>query len=134
MDKEKINIFEYLPEPWGTLYAPPNPDGSRKNCGNCWAWVKEGKCLIHKKTLKVIKDAVCGFHIFGKPKDEWEDLDIEPYDSKLSGLIKTKGTSCDLCIWYEGKEKGICLGVSDGKNKPAKVQAKGCCARWEKKE
>ena len=42
-----------LPEPWGALYATPNPDGSRKNCANC---VAEGTLVLTGGALKRIED------------------------------------------------------------------------------
>lgn len=124
-------VFEHLPKPWGVLYAPPNKDGSRKSCKNCFMWSEDSRCLIHDQNLEILPSSVCGYHCYGKPLKKWIDRGVQPIDPALSGLIPTQdGTSCDLCMWFED---GICLAVSGPDGTPAKVQGKGCCARWERK-
>jgi hypothetical protein len=124
-------LFEHLPGPAGVLYAPPNKDDSRKSCGNCFMWSGDKRCLIHDRDLEVSADSVCGYHVFGKPLKKWVDRGIQALDPALTGLEKVPGgTSCDLCMWFE---KGLCLAVRGPDGNPAKVQAKGCCARWEAK-
>ena len=119
------------PAPWGVLYAHPNPDGSKKRCGNCMMWVKEGKCSIHKKSLKIPKTKVCGYHIFGKPTEKWMDHPgMDPVDKEMSGLDEVgEGTICGNCKHYDD---GNCYAVAprDGQEPPAKVEEYGCCARW----
>ncbi len=125
-------VFEHLPEPWGVLYAPPNRDGSRKSCANCFMWSKDKRCLIHDRDREIAPDAVCGYHVFGKPLDRWVNRGVQALDPALTGLAKVPGgTSCDLCLWFE---KGMCLAVRGPDGNPAQVQGKGCCARWEPKQ
>lgn len=122
------------PPPWGVLYQPPNPDGSRKKCGNCVFWVRgdPGKCVIHEKSIDVYKDHICGYYVYGRPKSEWVGLEeIEPVKPKYSGLERILGgTSCDTCKAFDN---GSCHMVYVEGN-PAKVDAKACCARWTPKE
>lgn len=129
------------PAPWGVLYARPNPDGSRKKCGNCMMWVSgEEACAIHEKSQSVKESMVCGYHVFGKPMKAWMDHPgIEPVTPEFSGLEEVgEGTSCDTCKHYEiqsvSKKKGLCHAVAPeaGKEPPTPVDALGCCARWEK--
>jgi hypothetical protein len=107
-----------LPEPWGVVYTPPNPDASRKSCGNCMMWVD---------------DDVCGYHIYGEPMAEWMGHPgMQPVQQEYSGLETVEGgTSCDSCRYYDGDEvEGTCRAVIiPGSLAP--VQALGCCARWE---
>ena len=124
-------IFGHLPDPSGVLYFPPNLDGSRKKCSNCFMWSKDKKCLIHNKQLEISPDSVCGYHVPGIPLEKYVDRGIQIIDPKLSGLITVpSGSSCDLCIWFENN---TCLAVKGFDGKPAKVQPLGCCARWQNK-
>jgi len=124
-------LFEHLPEPWGVLYSPPNKNGERKSCGNCFAWSQDKRCLIHDRDLEVTTDQICGYHVFGKPLWKWVNRGVQPLDPALTGLVRVPGgTSCDICMWFEN---GMCLAVRGPDGNPAKVQDKGCCARWEEK-
>lgn len=123
-----------LPEAWGVLYAPPNPDGSKKKCGNCALFISFAeRCAIHSNSLKIIDGMVCGYHVFGVPM-----VSAEPIDPKLSGLEDVsdlKGSSCSSCIYFEptSKKNGLCHGVSKANGHPPQpVQALGCCGRWER--
>lgn len=124
-----------LPRPDGVLYAPPNPDGSRKSCGNCCMWAeKDMLCMIHG-SLPITFQMVCGYHVFGQPQ-LFSTSVIRPdgLPPELTGLEEVPGgTSCDLCRFYDS---GRCRGVSDPSTNrpPAKVEALGCCARWERSE
>lgn len=123
------------PTTWGVLYVHPNPDGSKKKCENCIMWVEQGagKCNIHKKSLKITKSMVCGYHVFGEHMEKWADHPgIEPVDEKLSGLEEVgEGTICGNCKHYDD---GKCYAVApkDGQEPPADVEEYGCCARWVK--
>lgn len=122
-----------LPSPPEVLYAPPNPDGSRKRCENCFAWVKgKNRCLYFKSDVSVKKDDICNLHVYGRPRTEWIDHGIDPLTPKSVGLVKAvdDGTSCDTCKYFD---YGYCKAVEvDGKS--AKVDKLGCCARWVRKE
>lgn len=123
-----------LPKLWGTLYSRPNTDGSRKSCISCTFWVTSRRCVLHPPDLDVAGDAVCGYHVQGRPSKEWRDLpELIRLDPKLSGLERVPGgTSCDRCKFYRGdEEKGICGALVGDDGKPAAVQAIGCCGRWE---
>ncbi len=134
-----------LPQAWGVVYARPNPDGSRKSCQNCMMFIPRdedgrGKCSIHARTQEIKPDDTCGYHVFGTPMDKWMDHPgMDPVDPKYSGLGNVPGgTSCDVCVYYEGQGegKGLCHAVASGDEPPAgpppvTVEAKGCCSRWE---
>jgi len=145
--KAKKNLQGSLPKTWGALYAHPNPDGSRKNCGNCMMFIsKDKQCEIHDHNIEVTKDMTCGYHVFGAPHPKRmhkaDGVHLDPVDPKHSGLDKVgKGTSCDICEYYKNPKNGTgtCIVVqeSDGDGnavgKLAIVEAKGCCSRWEAK-
>ena len=124
-----------VPAPWGALYAPPNEDGSRKKCENCFMWVKnEKKCVILDKKLTINPTDVCGYHVYGKPFENWIDSVKYPIPEELAGLSKTEdGTSCDICKYY-GNKKCYAVATEDNGDIPATIDPKGCCARWAKKE
>lgn len=126
------------------LYAGPNPDGTRKSCGNCWKFVVAGRCLDVSGEINI--GQVCGLHVFGKAQtSELQAFTLvgdngTPVAKMLpaeAGLIDTpggEGTSCDLCRFYtpDNEDSGLCeaVGGADGLP-PVIVDARGCCARWE---
>jgi hypothetical protein len=125
-----------LPEPWAVLYVHPTKNGDRRNCRNCIMFsTEDGKCeIMDPSKTSVTPDHVCGYHVFGKPMKEFSArAGIQYVDPKTSGLSVVKGgTSCDVCKFFESGEsgKGTCRGVIV-KGKPATVEAKGCCARYQ---
>lgn len=127
-----------LPYAWGVLYSKPNSDGSRKKCENCWKWTIDSKCLEYSEKQQVLKTQVCGLHTFGKPQEKWYEREkFLPADPSLTGLEDVnEGTSCDICKFYskEDQKNGLCLAVSNEnlQKPPQKVEALGCCARWER--
>jgi hypothetical protein len=128
---EESRILGGLPHVQQVLYQGPNPDGSRKKCENCFMWCKDNKCLAFAKDQPVKKTQVCGYHVFGTPRPKWEDMGVQHMDTKLAGLEEVgSGTSCDICEYYD---EGRCLAVKGEDGRPAKVEPKGCCARWERK-
>lgn len=133
--EENAPVQAALPEPWGVVYTPPNPDASRKSCGNCMMWVETEQCAIHDPELGILDDDVCGYHIYGEPMAEWMDHPgMQPVQPEHSGLETVEGgTSCDNCRYYNGDEvEGVCQAVAaPGSLEPAPVQSLGCCARWE---
>jgi|FLYN01.1.fsa_nt_gi hypothetical protein len=127
-----------LPMPDGALYRHPNPDGSRKRCGNCIMFVaSENACVIHRRDQDVLESDVCGYHVYGRPLSEWMDHPgIAPVTPDLSGLRPAgPGVSCASCRFYQdqGAGKGLCWGVSksDDRRPPQPVEALGWCARYE---
>ncbi len=117
------------------LYAPPNPDGSRKKCENCAHWYAKNECLIMAPSVVVPGDAICGYHVFGAPDKIGErSAGLEPVLPENAGFEQTEdGTSCDLCKFYDagkGAKSGKCRAVADPDGGSALVQALGCCARW----
>jgi hypothetical protein len=129
-----------LPYAWGVLYAPPNPDGSKKKCENCFLWIPESqRCAIHATSVKVTSGMVCGYHVHGRPSGEKILTEATPVDPKLSGLEDVSdldGTSCGSCMYYDskGRGKGLCFGVAKTSTElpPQPVQELGCCSRWER--
>lgn len=127
-----------LPEPSGVLYRHPNPDGSRKNCGNCILWVSsENRCAIHSRDLKIESTDMCGYHIYGQPLPHWVNFPlIDPVTPDLSGLrFAGPGVACASCLFYErkGNEDGLCHGVANPQTKlpPAPVESRGWCSRFK---
>lgn len=127
------------PESWGVLYAEPNADGRRKACSNCAFWATSQQCSIHKETVYISAQAVCGYHVTGTPSDVRAEIPgLEPVEPQFSGLVTVPGgTSCDRCKWYDPEldvdDRGFCRAVNTPEGMPAPVQSLGCCARWEKR-
>lgn len=126
-----------LPEPWGVLYVTPNDTRTPRICGNCIFWAKDdNRCLLHPPDVETVINAVCGYHVSGDPVDKWQHIPgINFLEPKLSGLEVTKnGTWCQNCRYYEPKTAltGLCHAMANHKTEepPVKVQAEGCCARW----
>src|SRR5262249_17951713 len=46
-------------------YQAPNPDFSRKRCGNCAFWVPSGRCGLLDNKTKVTARMVCNNYVFG---------------------------------------------------------------------
>lgn len=127
-----------LPMPDGALYRHPDPDGSRKSCGNCIMWVSgEARCVIHERNQVVESQQMCGYHIFGQPMTKWEDHPgIQPVTPDISGLRWAgPGVACASCKFYRRHDdvSGLCVGVSDPKTREpgVPVESKGWCARYE---
>jgi len=127
-----------LPEAWGVLYAPANPDASRKACENCAMFQPPRICAIHSADVEVGLDFVCGYHVYGQPNSMPMGLalgaGVEP---EYSGLVLvTGGTSCDICKYYEplSPKRGVCSAVVTPEGVPAPVEALGCCSRWESRD
>jgi len=121
-----------LPIPPEVIYRHPNPDGSRKKCGNCNFWMAaQNLCTLHGPDVVVPENMYCNYHIYGAPADQM-DTDLDYVKQELSVLRRAGGgLSCDVCIHY--REGGKCVGVADpstGKP-PASVEAKGICSRQE---
>jgi hypothetical protein len=124
-----------LPEKSQCLYVEPLPNGERKNCKNCALWVTSARCLIHEPSIHIGPDWVCGYWVGGKPLDSDFHLQIKNYIPRsLTGLTVAKeGTACDNCKWFDrekGEEKGHCEALQE-QGKPAAVEARGCCSRWD---
>jgi hypothetical protein len=129
----EVSLDGPLPSLEEVMYAPPNPDGSRKSCGNCWKFVTTGSCVEVEGDIS--EDQVCGYHVFGTPFAAAPPSGADKMSQAVSGLItKRGGTSCDICKAYDpGDAKGgHCKGVQKG-GKLAVVQARGCCGRWHDK-
>lgn len=125
-----------MPPPWGVLLADPNPDGSRKSCGNCMMWAHSNQCNIYDPGLEITADQICGYHVFGEPMEEvMEHPGIQYQSPEYGGLESVPGgTSCDICKYYEAEEdRGLCHAVADPESgsPPTPVLALQCCARWE---
>lgn len=126
-----------LPRLSGVLYERPNPDGTRKLCANCTHWLRDQTCNIHGPEIMVPPDAVCGYHVYGTPRDVRDEQPKQPVEPELSGLKQVRaGVSCDVCRYYEPGDAthGVCLAVIDDDRAPAIVEALGSCARWEERE
>src|SRR5579885_3042914 len=56
-----------LPDLSDVTYQEPNPDGTRKKCGNCIHFVSTGYCMLHPKNLAITPESVCGYYQMGIP-------------------------------------------------------------------
>jgi hypothetical protein len=134
------------------LYSPPNPDMTRKRCGNCVLWlgargdgetpVRE-ECFIHAADVMVVENMVCGYHVYGIPMGGDVPLreSMAPVTPEFSGLSQPEdGASCELCAHWRatmGARAGTCAVAfeddtdGDGDPIPATVQPNGCCAAWQ---
>ncbi len=123
------------PTPSQVLYAQPNTNNTRKQCGNCFMWISASNgCVIHDPHVEVIGDDICGYHVAGTPLMARPQQPIEFVSPLMSGLENVPGgSSCDVCRNYEpsGKDVGTCRAVRDEVGADAVVGAKGCCAAWE---
>jgi hypothetical protein len=126
-----------LPFAWGVLYRAQNPDTSRKRCVNCIFWVeKERKCVLHSPTIQVDDQDMCGFHVFGKPMETYQQFPgIQYLDPKFSGLRDAgSGVSCANCKYYQVVDQthGLCRGVAAENRKPPQpVGSLNWCTRYE---
>jgi hypothetical protein len=135
------------------LYAPPNPDMTRKRCGNCLLWlgargeeqvVDREECFIHAADVVVIADMVCGYHVFGVPMGS----DVPPREGVVSvlpehsGLCQPEdGSACELCEHFTAGtgRTGLCNVAfeedvdHDGDPMHAVVEVNGCCAAWRER-
>lgn len=118
-------------------YAGPNPDGSRKRCGNCYKFIATGACV--EVMGRIEPGMVCNFHLFGRPQDTPPLRAPTPKSSAVdAGLISSplgEGTSCNICRFYtpdsQQRDIGLCAAVADPLGlPPAAVEALGCCYRW----
>jgi hypothetical protein len=145
-----------MPAPMPTLgevlYTEPNPNKSRKQCGNCFLWKSASDtCVIHDEDVIVISTMVCGYHVFGPSLTLATDVmpalaNIMSVDPEMSNLQNTvQGASCDLCEWFtpRGQMEGVCRGTVDREGAglhPTEagfhpvVSALGCCSRFAKRE
>lgn len=124
-----------LPSAPEAVYAGPNPDGSRKRCGNCYKFVADGSCV--EVAGRVEEGAVCNLHVFGRPQTLPPPFGPRPKLGAVdAGLIPTPGgdgTSCDLCRFYKpsAPDVGLCEALADAMQMPpAAVEPLGCCSRW----
>lgn len=111
-------------------------------CQNCALWLQsDQQCYIHSPDVVAAPEAVCGYHVFGRPypggygEDWWEGRNIMFVTPELSGLETVPGgTSCDICIHYSptNDSQGTCQAVTDPETgTSATVEPLGCCTRWE---
>jgi len=140
-DRKKLAVFADranfqttvpLPTLADVLYAKPSPDGSRKQCANCMMWMPEGRqCAIMASSYLVPGDAICGYHVFGVPKDHERAAGMVPIDPAMSGFEQVRGgTSCDNCAQYDSKGSTCHAVVGADGSGNARVAARGCCTRW----
>lgn len=143
MGEESAGRYVPKPTPDEVLYVHPNPNGTRKMCQNCVLWMpQQTQCFIHDSDVAVPEDAICGYHVFGKPIEGETPLsreNMDPVSPELSGLERIPGgTSCDLCRYYEpqGGTQGVCHAVRgfEPEEETAVVEALGCCTRWTESE
>ncbi len=125
-----------LPTPALGLYKHPNPDGTRKNCGNCIQWMPDvERCAIHPQDLKIDSDEWCGYHMFGPPSGK-PHKGVVPVTPDISGLKDVgAGAACGGCKFYtdQGGNSGLCSGISnpDTRKPPVQVDTYAACARYE---
>jgi hypothetical protein len=120
------------------LYAPPNADGSRKMCANCFMYAApKSECEIHAPDVVITHDMVCGYHVKGNPQNAAPTrLGIQTLDPELTGLVQVPGgTGCNTCHFYyaHGSDSGVCQALYEDEppHGHVVVQALGCCAAWK---
>ena len=124
--------------PANVAYAPPNPDNTRQECGNCVHRRLPDRCHLHEPEQEVQDDMVCSHHIFGEPSEAPVNSTegIAYLRPEYSGLCAppAPGASCDRCIMYKslGQESGLCLALRDPEqpDSPFSVDALARCARF----
>lgn len=142
MEKRRLNVWlgrsggEESPKPSlvSALYRPPNPDRSRKACGNCFLFLKDmGQCAIHDSGVPVSPESICGFHVYGKGNQAINRGNMQAVSPTSSGLRKARGASCDRCTYYaqNGSAEGLCSALGTGETK---VAAQGFCTFWTPKQ
>ena len=119
------------------LYAHPNADRTRKQCGNCVLWKQAGEqCAIHDGDVIATATMACGYHVHGTPAGHTlVTTNTQPVDPDMSGLQPTLlGAACDTCEHYEkrGSLSGVCRATSDAEVLGAQpvVASLGHCTRW----
>lgn len=124
-----------------TLYTGPNPDRTRKLCGNCvfWLGAARAECWLHDASVETTAAHVCGYHVYGAPQAtaELRRENMQPLDPETSGLeLASGGTSCDNCrsfVAEMGGASGRCQALydldADMETHPI-VDARGCCGAW----
>ena len=125
------------------LYADPNPDRTRKNCGNCIMFLAPEACFIHDADVVVTPEMVCGYHVYGEPMPAGiERTNMMPVKPETSGLVPVvrDGSSCDTCEFFMpiNQRQGLCralceYGDTTEESLHPTVDALGCCARWSAK-
>lgn len=108
-------------------YVPANPDGTTKNCKNCWKWVQGKTQCLELGAAVVTEDMVCTLHNYGQPTHE----DAPPTSGQLLpadvGLeVAPLGTACISCEHFDA---GFCRAVQD-EGTFAQVEPLGCCNHW----
>jgi hypothetical protein len=130
------------PTPADVLYVEPNPDGTRKACGNCWKFVRTGACLEVLGPISPTQN--CGYYVFGVSQDAELSVQVFKCSPELAGLIQAPpgGTCCGNCKAYQPGDygsptptdkklaEGRCSMVQDGEGNDAVVRELGCCSRW----
>lgn len=119
------------------LYDAPNPDGSRKRCGNCYKFVTvDGSCV--EVSGPIAPGQVCGLYVFGSPSGVAPPINgARKVPPKAAGLISTPdgmGTACEICrfVTPQADDMGLCNAVGAGDGfPPVMVERLGCCTRWE---
>ncbi len=149
MPKMKLPL-RVVPEPWSVLYVQPMEGALKKQgrkCANCFMWARaEERCAILPKDLSVPGNAVCGYHVTGRPLRSLQELpnhgtiqEVSPETSGFETDIPSEGTMCGNCAHFTpskaNSDTGFCAVVAkQNDNTPvyrAKVQFYGCCTRWE---
>ncbi len=121
------------PAPHEVNYAPPNPDGSTKSCGNCALWVGTAtRCRIHPADLHIESTAMCNYHVFGTPGTEQPSgANLQPVLPEFSGLKQVLGGACcQKCEWFTSTGRGgKCAAVHDDAG-PIDTDKLAVCARF----
>lgn len=125
----------HRPMPGEVLYTQPNSDNTRKSCHNCTHWISVGQeCFLFDADVVVPADAICGYHIFGRPYATAPERSLQTVDPEFAGFDHVRGgTSCDRCAFYKrlSPADGTCSVVVDpDEGNDYTVAALGCCTMW----
>jgi len=119
------------------LYLDPAASDDDKQCGTCWFWVRDDRCLIHRAHDIVKATASCCYHLYGPP----HRAGVRPLGlttPKESGLVDRE-VRCENCLWFD--DDSVCnlfellnRKLPDVWDLDIKVKPKGCCNAQEPSE
>lgn len=111
------------------LYMGPDLiNGAGAYCGGCALFIKEtSECAILKPAKVSEAHGVCGLYVPGKPGSAKTLKSLAAIPVSVAGYIEDAPTKCGTCEYFLKKEHAC--KVVEGK-----IEAGGCCNRWEEED